>query len=365
VAVMRLALLLATSSALAFAQQSAPDAARTIASWREALELDLPAEVLGPGPAAVAPDGPLKTEGEAIALVARALFDAGREAEAKALLDAARPSEPTRAHVELERVRELLELDQLDAALAAISESGDPPRPKLTEPAQSWHLLGRTLVRLGRGAEAVPCLERYLELDPLGEGAYSALHMLSQEALRRGDGQAAKQLVGHAQEAGQWWSYYRVRRLQVREQPDEPLPRLGLAQLLLQAGQNERAMAVLNELVERCPTYGPGWFHLAEVLRSKGRWEEAKAAYDKALELDPDLPLARYNRAVLLMRSGNNDAARADLEQLVAGPYEADPRVVSAHLALARLLLASGDREGAQKRHSRYLQLGGTEPLEP
>jgi tetratricopeptide (TPR) repeat protein len=243
--------------------------------------------------------------------------------------------------------------------------SGNPPRPKLAEHAQSWHLLAQTLVRLGRGTEAVPFLERCLELDPLGEGAYSALHMLAQEALRRGDGQAAQQLIARAQEAGQWWSYYNVRRLQVREQPDEPLPRLGLAQLLLQAGQDERGMAVLNELVERCPTYGPGWFHLGEVLRSKQRWEEAQAAYDKALELDPDLPLARYNRAVLLLRGGNNDAARADLEQLVAGPYEADPRIVSAHLALARLLHASGDREGALKRHARYVQLGGTEPLEP
>jgi len=341
------------------------DPARIVAAWREALELDLPAEVLGPGPAAVAPGGALAREGEAIALVARALFDAGRGEEAARLLAGARPREGPLAHVELEGARELLERDRLDEALAALSAQGAPARPRQSDVAHSWLLLGRTLARLGRLEEAVPLLERYVSMEPLGEGAYAALHMLSQAALRRGDGAAARELVQRAQQAGQWRAYYNVRRLQVREEPDEPLPRLGLAQLLLQAGEIARGQALLEELAARCPGYAPGWFHLGEVRRAQQQWPAAKAAYDKALELDPTLALARYNRAVLLLRAGDGPAARADLEAIVGGPQADDPRLALAHLALARLLLASGDRSGAEQRYGRYRELGGTDPLEP
>jgi len=339
--------------------------ARIVAAWREALELDLPAEVLGPGPAAVAPNGSLAAEGEAVALVARALFDAGREAESAALLAAAKPRPGTDVHVELERVRQALERDELEAVVSALSGPGETPRSRWPEVSRSWLLLGRALVRQGQWQQAVPCLERHVELEPLGEGAYSALHMLSQAALRRGDGAAAQELVQHAQVAGQWRAYWRVRRLQVRENPDEPLPRLGLAQLLLQASETERALAELEELTRRCPDFAQGWFHLAEVSRAMQRWEAARKAYDTALELAPDLSLARYNRAMLLLRAGEGAAARTDLERLVEGPRSNDPRLREAHLALARLLVASDEREAARLRYARYRELGGTEPLEP
>lgn len=122
---------------------------------------------------------------------------------------------------------------------------------------------------------------------------------------------------------------------------------------------------MLDELTRSCPDFAPGWFHLAELRRKEQRWDEALAAYDRALELDPGQSLARYNRAILLLRAGDGERARADLETLVSGPRASDPLLIGAHLALARLLLAAGEDEAAAARYARYRELGGTAPLRP
>ncbi|HVS17016.1 MAG TPA: tetratricopeptide repeat protein [Planctomycetota bacterium] len=347
--------------------QAADDAVRArVATWRELLELDLAAQVLEEGPAAVGQEGSLARDGEAVFVVAGALFDAGRAREAEALLDAARPVAAGADWLDLARARRALELDELERAveLASVADTS-PPRARLADQPEAWLLLGRALERAGRDAEARPCLERGHELAPLGPGAYGALHALSQIALRANQGQRAQELVAAAAQVGQWRAYWRVRRLQVRERPDDPLPRLGLAQLWMQVGRHETALAELDALLERSPDYAPGWFHRGEVERARGHAAGARTSYDRALELDGELSLARFNRAVLALREGRTAEARADLERIVAGPQADDPKLLQAHLGLARILHAAGEVDAARVRHARYAELGGREALVP
>jgi len=341
-------------------------AAGAIAAWREALELDLPAEVLGPGPALVAAGGRFAREGEALALVARALYDAGRGEEAHALLERAEPSETTRAEVELERVRLWILEDSLERALAFLRPGvpGGEPRRHADRP-ESWLHLGRALSRAGEPLAAEPYLRRFVELAPMHTEAPAALHMLAQTALQRGDAASAERFGERGQALASWHAYHRVRRLQIREHPRDPLPRLGLAQLLLQAKEFARARAVLDELLALAPEYAPGWFHLGEARRMLGDLAGAAEAYSRALALDPELALARYNRGVIALRAGREAEARADFETLVAGPHGADPELVAAHLALARLELRAGNRTAAEARYRRYVELGGADPLTP
>ena len=68
--------------------------------------------------------------------------------------------------------------------------------------------------------------------------------------------------------------------------------------------------------------------------------------------------------AELALYDERPDDARRDLEQLVDGPRASEAEVLPAHLVLARLLVEAGERQAAETRYARYLELGGTEALE-
>jgi len=350
---------------LALAPQEAPEAdlaLERIREWRELLELDLPGPVVAEGRPLVEPGGALATEGQALALVARALFDTEAPDAAWKLVFDARPAADSAVYVELEQARLAIESDQLELARRLLEGEAGPRAPEQPE---SWLLLGRARARAGELDRAVPYLERFLELAPRHREAPGALYVLSQQALRAGDGARARSLAQRTQELGQWHAYYKVRRLQVREHPNAPLPRLGLAQLWLRARQPERALEVLNELLAFAPEFCDGWFHLGEAHRMRRDLSAAERAYTRALECDPKAIVARHNRAIIARLGGRADEARADFEWLVASEYAKDPRILPAHLELARLLAAAGEADAARARHATYRQLGGREPLSP
>ncbi|MCC7015253.1 MAG: hypothetical protein IT454_22025 [Planctomycetes bacterium] len=351
-----------------WAQVSAPfDAAARKEAWRTALALDLPTEVLAECAPLLAPGGPLERDGEAHALAARALFAAKSAAfdAAWAALERARPSAESAAWIELERVRLLLESDELARALMAILPEPAASTPRWSEHAEAWLLAGRAWVRSGQAGRAAPFLAKFVELAPRDREVASALHLLAQEALARGDGASAQKLVARAEQASKWHALWKVRTTQVREQPDEPLPRLGLGQLWLQAGEPARAKHELEELCRRHPTYAAGWFHLGEAERALGQLPAALDDYSKTLELDPAHVLALNNRGMIQRMAGNLAAARADFERIADGPHAREPLALGAHLNLARVLEQLGERDAAQRRFAVYVQLGGREPLSP
>lgn len=337
----------------------------TLAEWRELLQLDLAEQVLATGPARVAPGGDLAAEGEAIALVARALFEHGRESAALELLASATPSPTSAPFVELERARTWIENDELERALEFLMPGPDAKSLRASGHPESWLLVGRAWTRSGEPERARPFLERFVALAPYHRETPAALHMLAQAAVRAGDGPRASQLSQQAQKLGRWHAFLRVRTLQVREQPDAPLPRLGLAQLWLQAGNLDRAELELSRLFVLEPEHAAGWFHQGEIERKRGDLPAAARAFDRALAGDPGLFIARHNRAVIALGERRFEDARRDLELLVAGEHGADHRIVGAHLLLARLLLETGEIQAAQARYARYQELGGREPLGP
>lgn len=330
--------------------------------WRDSLLIDRPREVLSQAEQHP-PEEPW--DGETLALAARAAFVARSRTEAEAWL-ARTPVRPeTSAWLELERARIALESDELAPALAQLLKDASDAAPKLAAYPQSWLYVGRAWSRLGEGARGASFLARFVELDPFDPEVPSALHALAQEALARNDGAAAARYLQRADENAKWQAYRRIRVLQVRDAPQEPLPRLGLAQLWLQARQGARAKAVLDELLARHPDYANGWFHLGEAQRLLDDLPSASQSYSKALELEPDHVLARHNRATIQRLAGRLAEARADFERVVDGPRSADKAALNSHLALARLLSTSGDSAAAAARYARYKELGGAEPLAP
>jgi predicted Zn-dependent protease len=332
--------------------------------WKESLELGLPAEVVQQAGPLVESDGALRTDGEALALYAEALAATGGAARARELLEASEPSPRTQPAVEVALARLDLAADRLRAVeeRLAAPEGADPP-VRYPERAGCWLVLGRARVRAGEAARARPLLETFVEHWSLHPEAPSAWHMLAQEALGRRDVERAKECRERAEQLASWHAYYRARRLQMREHPADPLPRLGLAQLWIAVDELTRARAALEELVLLRPDFCRGWATLGEVLRKGGDAKGARAAYDRALDCDAELHEVRFNRALLALTEDRKADARADFEALVAGPAADDERLLDAHLFLARLLLAAGEEDAARARYDAYVARGGSEPL--
>jgi tetratricopeptide (TPR) repeat protein len=295
--------------------------------WRDALELDLPTEVLAEAPARVTGEGDLARDGEAIGLLARAWSAAGQDERAEALLSAAAPTEATRGFVETARARLALDRDDLAEVLRILApEAGATDLVRFPEVPEAFLFAGRARARRGEPAQAARYYEAFLARAPLDVEAPSAWHGLVQAALATGDEARAAQRRAQAAQSAQWQAYYRTRRLQARAQPGEPLPRLGIAELFLAAGEPARAEAVAAGLVLRFPDFCRGFEALGRAQRGLGRLAEARGTLERGLACDPA-------------------GARTILE-------------------LARTLRALGAGDDAAVRYARYVELGGTEPLE-
>ncbi|TDJ78923.1 MAG: tetratricopeptide repeat protein [Planctomycetota bacterium] len=336
-----------------------------IARWREALELDLPGEVLADGPALVTGTGRLRGDGEAVALVARALFFSGQESLARDVLRNARP-DPARtrsvAHVAVARAELALAGDELARVIRSLALEG--PGVRHPELPACWLVVGRAYARMGRSERADVFLRRFLELAPLDPEAPSAWYILAQHAVQRRDTDGAGELRARAESSARWQAYYVARRIQIRERPDASLPRLGLAQLWLEVDELERARAALTELVAMAPDFSRGWSHLGEALRRLGDAAGATEAFGRALALEPGDRLARFGRGMVQKAAGALEAAARDFRWFVTNAPSEEARTVAAHLLLARILAEQGDEHGARAMFARYRELGGTEPLD-
>jgi tetratricopeptide (TPR) repeat protein len=298
-----------------------------IERWRESIELDLPAEVVREGLSRVTGAGDLASEGEAIALVARALAATGAEDRAASLLLGAKPSDDSRGWVAVARARlALVEDDLAQARALLLADPRADPAVRYSAIPECWLLAGRALARGGEIARAAPLLERFLAMSPLDAEAPSAWHALVLAAMERGDEAGAAELRAKAVASAQWTAFYRTRRLQVRESPDEPLPRLGIAELFLAVGEHARAEACARGLIARFPYFCRGFEVLGRAERSAGDFEAARATLERGVACD-------------------NGAARTILE-------------------LARVLAELGEVEESAARYARYKELGGTEPLD-
>ena len=91
-----------------------------IERWRESIELDLPSQVVREGLPRVTGAGDLVREGEAIALVARALAATGSGERAEELLLESNPSDASRGWVAVARARLALVRDDLAGARALL-----------------------------------------------------------------------------------------------------------------------------------------------------------------------------------------------------------------------------------------------------
>ncbi len=100
----------------------------------------------------------------------------------------------------------------------------------------------------------------------------------------------------------------------------------------------------LRSAAELAPNWAQVHLQTGRVLTKLERWEEALAAYRRALQLDPKLDTAWFNAGYILLKQGKCDEAMNDFAKVVAldSPHAAD-----AHVNQAICLVRMGEKEKA------------------
>jgi TolB-like protein/Tfp pilus assembly protein PilF len=192
------------------------------------------------------------------------------------------------------------------------------------------------------GAEAMAAANRALELDPQSADAYSAIGMIKahsgdlrggivalQKAIDLNPGLAmAHNVLGRA-----LYSFERhaealaAMHRSVSIDPLSGLIHTGLGDAYYFARDYEKSVFFYKMSIELDPRFDGGYTDLARSLEALGRFDEARAAYEKGRSLAGGVAGPSFGLAHLEIAAGNHAEGRRILAELVAARSE---RVVSA-----------------------------------
>ena len=85
-----------------------------------------------------------------------------------------------------------------------------------------------------------------------------------------------------------------------------PMPCLKLGQVEVAKGSPDQAIAIYQQSLKNNPREPMFYILMGELYERKQDWNNAKDAYQKALEIKPENPLASNNLAYVMLQSGGN-----------------------------------------------------------
>jgi superkiller protein 3 len=127
----------------------------------------------------------------------------------------------------------------------------------------------------------------------------------------------------------------------MQRQPEEFRWPYLLAVLEIAKGRNAEALRLLERAVELRQDYAPAWTRLGQMRGSTGQRQAAKAAYERALKLEPGHPHATAELALMLGEEGRWDEA----VPLLIAAAERYPHVSTVHRLLVNAYSALGQEE--------------------
>lgn len=176
----------------------------------------------------------------------------------------------------------------LNAALAETPDHGE-----------AQFLLGWARMQLGETAEAIPALERAVQLAPDVPERLNALALAYEEERR---------------------DPVKIDRLYRRALAIQPAladVRVNYGRFLETQGRLDEALAIYRQAVDEQPWLEEAHYNLGTALLQQGRTEAAEQALQRALELQPDYPEALGNLGLLYAVQGQAEKARPLFERAV------------------------------------------------
>jgi tetratricopeptide (TPR) repeat protein len=204
-------------------------------------------------------------------------------------------------------------------------------------------LLGKSLLRLGRGAEARVALERAAAIDEASPEPWVELAQLHLIARSRSEAETAFKKAAEiddeapsvlllqgklAMVAGSLPYAEKLFRAAVEAAPSEVEPRVQLGNLLLTQRRLEEAEELFRQSLEIRPEAADLYLGLGHSRALAGRMEEAIGLFEKALALSPDSTLVLNSLGFALVESGN-PARGLDLLKRSLALNPAQPELVS------------------------------------
>jgi len=139
----------------------------------------------------------------------------------------------------------------------------------------------------------------------------------------------------------------------IQAHPGHRLSYIALSELYRRRDRLDQALAIATLGTRQVPAAEAAelWFEAGMVYDARRADGQALDAFGKALAIHPDDALAKLQRGVLYLRSGELAGARRDLEDVMRS---ADPRAASARPVAAKLLEQLASHAGAASHDARW-----------
>lgn len=139
---------------------------------------------------------------------------------------------------------------------------------------------------------------------------------------------------------------------QVAKNPDSAGDRVALAQVYIDLGRYDEAVAEADQAITLQPAGLDGYLVKGTAYRLMGEYEKALAANDEILKVFPEHAVALAERSMVQEAMGDIPAAIESLEASIA----AEPTASDVLVELGRLYEKQGEREKAIEQYKKALQ---------
>lgn len=237
---------------------------------------------------------------------------------------------------------------RLDEAIA------DAQKVAADEPdlGEAHYVLGLSLEKAGRLAEAEAALLRALELDPDRPGIRSVTGEVSMRLAEK---------LEAAGDPGASAAYARASSSLQSALEKETVSRtllLSLAASLDRAGDHDALLPVLEKLIATDPTDLSSRLRAASLYSGRGDHDQAMRLLSDIPDTEKKTAITLFNIAVRLEDEGSSDTALLAARRA----EEIDPELPHPKRLIAQVLLARGEHEEAAEAIRGYLAVAGEEP---